>query len=239
MAHGSWLACSSPPLPSPPSPNSQPASQPELPLGLSLAIGICLSPGCSRDNTRGERFNAENMPRVVRCWHGLMHCLPYHPVCRPRLRAKSLDSLNKRFWLGICYRGLGVLGVGGMEARQLPNRVINSRQMHAGTVVPFLWRVASCEPFLRSATKHCLCCGHTASLDNPHKGATDRLHCPGYRFRILISEAWNLQLNQIKCHLPGRRVSKGQREIVAFCVKRASRAEQEQSKSRLRPSDLS
>jgi hypothetical protein len=236
MAHGSWLACPSPPLPVPTP--SQPASQSCHSACHSLSgfayrqVAVAITP-------EGNGSTQKTCHASVRCWGGLMHCLPYHPVCRSRLRAKSLDSLNKRFWLGICYRDLGVLGVGGVEARQLPNRVINSRQMHAGTVVPFLWRVASCEPFLRSATKHCLCCGHTASLDNPHKGATDRLHCPGYRFRILISEAWNLQLNQIKCHLPGRRVSKGQREIVAFCVKRASRAEQEQSKSRLRPSYLS
>jgi hypothetical protein len=43
-------------------------------------------------------------------------------------------------------------------------------------------------------------------------------------------------LNQIECHLPGHRVSREQIGIVASCAKRASRAEQEQSKSRLRSS---
>jgi hypothetical protein len=192
MDHGS----PAPPLPSPP--NSQPASQPaskschlachSLSRFAYRQVAVAITPEGNGPNGSTQK----TCHASVRCWGGLMHCLPYHPVCRPRLRAKSLDSLNKRFWLGICYRDLGVLGVGGVEARQLPNRVINSRQMHAGTVVPSPWRVASCEPFLRSSTKHCLCCGHIASPDDPHKGATDRLHCPGNRFRILISEAWNL-----------------------------------------------
>ena len=86
-----------PPLPSIPVPTP---SQPEPPLGLSLAIEICLSPGCSRDNTRGERFslfNADNMPRVSEVWGGLMHCLPYHPVCGvPVQTASQVTGLSQQ-----------------------------------------------------------------------------------------------------------------------------------------------
>jgi hypothetical protein len=138
-----------PPLPSIPVPTP---SQPELPLGLSLAIEICLSPSRSRDNTRGEplKFNAENMPRVGEVL-GWVNALPpvssrvrcAGPDCEPSHWTLSTRDFGWAYAIVIL-----VFLVWRMEARQPPNRVINSRQMHAGTVVtrePSPWRVASCE----------------------------------------------------------------------------------------------